>query len=547
MRLQNRFDVNGVLLVALLIIPLSFSPFISYDPFNTAKFISLSIFGILSLIIILINRGELWGKNYKLTTNLSLAFIIWCICSWVFSGHNLIDGLFGVPSRNYGVLSNIFLQLIFLIAILVSSSKLSHNTILILHITALIVMIYGFLQIINLDPISWSNKTSAINSFFGNQNFLSAYLGIVMTSGFSFLFVSKTKSIYKILILIFISTSSIFLFFTKSTQGYAVFIMGISISILILIYKKESFRKYFKLYLTFFSISGILLAMDLLQKTPWESKLYEDSVSSRGDFWRASINMGFKDPIFGVGLGGFVDNYRSSRDLISLSRGGIDFTVDSPHNIFLEFFSSGGLPLVFIYTLIVILVIKRCIQYIRISEKFDPIHTGIVSAWVAFMGQAFISLNEIGLSTIGWILSGLLLGYKPQDELNALSSKLGTKKLSITAVTTGTVAGLLLALPQLLVDAKFRHGIEEASSETLVAIADDWPMNSSRMSLIGQVLRTNGFPEEARLVLSKAVLFNPNHFEAWYELSQCPGISIDEKLRANLNVRRLDPLRDFQD
>jgi hypothetical protein len=113
MRLQNRFEVNNVLLFALLIIPLSFSPLISYDPFNTAKFISLSIFGILSLITILINKGELWGKNYKLTTNLSLAFIIWCICSWVFSGHNLIDGLFGVPSRNSAVLSNIFLQLIF--------------------------------------------------------------------------------------------------------------------------------------------------------------------------------------------------------------------------------------------------------------------------------------------------------------------------------------------------------------------------------------------------------------------------------------------------
>ena len=172
MRLQNRFDVNNVLLVAPLIITLSFSPLISYDPFNTAKFISLSIFGILSLTILLINRGELWGKNYKLTTNLSLAFIIWCICSWVFSGHNLIDGLFGVPSRNYGVLSNIFLQLIFLIAILVSSSKLNRNTILILHITTLIIMIYGFLQIMNLDPISLSNKTSAINSFFGNKNFL---------------------------------------------------------------------------------------------------------------------------------------------------------------------------------------------------------------------------------------------------------------------------------------------------------------------------------------------------------------------------------------
>ena len=46
MRLQNRFEVNNVLLVALLIIPLSFSPLISYDPFNTAKFISLSIFEI---------------------------------------------------------------------------------------------------------------------------------------------------------------------------------------------------------------------------------------------------------------------------------------------------------------------------------------------------------------------------------------------------------------------------------------------------------------------------------------------------------------------
>jgi hypothetical protein len=251
--------------------------------------------------------------------------------------------------------------------------------------------------------------------------------------------------------------------------------------------------------------------------------------------------MSIENPIFGVGLDGFVDHYRLNRDLAATIARGSEIRTDSAHNLFLELLSGGGIPLLVIFVFIVLLVLKSSIQYIKISTNFDPIHSGLFAAWIAFMAQAFISINHIALALTGWVLSGALIGYKSESNKsdNLTDSRINLKVLS--SITFGLIIGLVIGVPPLVVDAKFREAIVKADVAQLVDISDDWPINSYRISTIGGILRLNGYPSEAIEVLRKGIEFNSNHFETWKELSMCQGISESERKIAEEKMRALDP------
>jgi hypothetical protein len=327
----------------------------------------------------------------------------------------------------------------------------------------------------------------------------------------------------------------------ESTQGYLVFISGFGVIVLIRLSYHKKYFKYVWIVVGLFATTVLLLILDLLQKTPWPSVLYEPSVSARGDFWRSAWRMSIENPLFGVGLDGFVDHYRLNRDLAATISRGTEIRTDSAHNIFLELLSGGGFPLLIIFILIVMLVLNSSIQCIKLSTNFDPVHSGLFAAWVAFMAQAFISINNIGLALTGWVLSGALIGYKTENNKseNLRDSRINLKVFS--AITLGLIIGLGIGVPPLVVDAKFREAILKADVAQLVDISDDWPINSDRISTIGGTLRLNGYPNEAIEVLRKGIEFNSNHFETWKELSMCQGISESERKLAEEKMRALDP------
>jgi len=424
--------------------------------------------------------------------------------------------------------------------VFLSDKNFSNKLINTFYMTSLIAMIYGFLQTFDLDPVNWSSPPPAAFSFFGNQNFLSAFMGIVSVSGLGFLF-SKTVNKKKILIVLFTIFSLILMNFTESTQGYLVFISGFVVIVLIRLKYHEKNGKYLWMLIGLCTSAVVLLILDLLQKTPWPSVLYEPSVSARGDFWRSAWRMSIENPIFGVGLDGFVDHYRLNRDLAATIARGSEIRTDSAHNLFLELLSGGGIPLLVIFVFIVLLVLKSSIQYIKLSKNFDPIHSGLFAAWIAYMAQAVISINHIALALTGWVLSGALIGYKTENNKsnNSTDSKMNVKIFS--TITFGLIIGLGIGVPPLVVDAKFREAIVKADVAQLVDISDDWPINSDRISTIGGILRLNGYPSEAIEVLRKGIEFNSNHFETWKELSMCQGISESERKIAEEKMRALDP------
>ena len=538
--MNSNTALSRITLFSIPTIILSFSPFFSYDPFNVSKFFTLTVFGTVVCTLLLVHIKSIRTAREKLTVVLSVLFVFWSLISLVFSPINLTDGLFGLPGRHTGVLTYFFLSIFFITVVFLSDKNFSNKLINTLYVTALIAMIYGFLQTFNLDPVNWSSPPPAAFSFFGNQNFLSAFIGIVSVSGLGFLF-SKTVKKKKYSIILFTLSGLILMNFTNSTQGYLVFISGFAVIVLIWLKYHEKYSKYLWIVMGFFAAAVVLLILDLLQKTPWPSVLYEPSVSARGDFWRSAWRMSIENPLFGVGLDGFVDHYRLNRDLTATIARGSEIRTDSAHNIFFELLSGGGFPLLIIFILMVVLVLNSSIQYIKLSANFDPIHSGLFAAWIAFMAQGFISINHIGLALTGWVLSGALIGYKSEGgkSENLKDSRIKLKVLS--AITFGLVIGLGIGTPPLVIDAKFREALFTSNVAQLVDISDDWPINSDRISTIGGVLRVNGYPNEAIKILRKGIEFNPNHFETWRELSLCTGITESEKKLAENNMKALDP------
>jgi O-antigen ligase len=88
-----------------------------------------------------------------------------------------------------------------------------------------------------------------------------------------------------------------------------------------------------------------------LQKGPLSTLLYQDSITYRGDYWRAGIRMISEHPLFGVGFDSFGDYYFRYRDLTSATRRGPLIYTNSAHNYFIDFAANGGLFYLLLYLL----------------------------------------------------------------------------------------------------------------------------------------------------------------------------------------------------
>jgi O-antigen ligase len=356
-----------------------------------------------------------------------------------------------------------------LITSLASNINLVSSLLKVLIITGLISALYGLLQSLNLDAFEWVNPYSPVFGFFGNPNFLSSFLGISATGALAFSLNNGVKSTQRIIWTSYMPFALYIIFKTKSQQGFLVLFIGISVVLLLWIKNHSKYSKFVLHYLLFISTSFVLTILDILQKAPWNSILYKESVSFRGDFWRTGWNITRDNPIFGVGLDGYRDSFRSYRDQVAFDRAP-DSTVSSAHNVFLDLSSGGGFLLALIYLAIMVLVIISAIKVVRRESAFNANFAGLLGAWVAYLAQSIISINQIGLAIWGWVLSGLIIGY----EINTRNESDRPVDIKLSkfrpALIFGVISGLLIALPLVQADAKFRSTVK--SGDVLKIVSD---------------------------------------------------------------------------
>jgi hypothetical protein len=337
---------------------------------------------------------------------------------------------------------------------------------------------------------------------------------------------------------------------TASQQGFLVLLIGCAVAVGIFAIQKSKVLGFS--YLGLSTIGFIAVLLGSLSKGPFASLLFKDSVTYRGDYWRAGWKMTVDNPIFGVGLDSYGDWYRRSRTIEATLRRGPDTTSNAAHNVFLDFSSYGGFPLLLIYLALMILVVISAFKVIKRSREFNVGFVGLVAGWVAFQAQSIISINQIGLALWGWVLSGLIIGYEintrggEKIEERRVSKKASTPVQASASTTLamfiGLIIGVMIGMPPYLASARYKGALETGNPNVIREAAYIWPLDASRMIQVSMTLNENNLEDQALVVSLDATKRFPDNYGVWSTLYAMKDASEQEKGQALAQMKRLDPL-----
>ncbi len=549
MREKAELTLGKVLVWALVAVTLLVTPLWSLDPINPIKMLAVSAVGFMGLGVLLANQKVLQLGRFKLPVVLIFGFMVWQLVVVVSRGEKL-QQLFGTTGRNTGLITYLAFSILFVVGIAASSANFLNRFMLTVLVVGVASLGYGVIQDLGGDPFDWVNPYSPVFGFLGNPNFQSSLLGILGAVVFAQLLSGSVKVPMKGAYLVYLLVTVYVIKETDSQQGFFVLLIGSAVSLGVLVNQRSKALGYSYIGLAVVGFVGVLLGT--LNKGPLASLLYKDSVTYRGDYWRAGWKMTVENPIFGVGLDSYGDWYRRSRTIEATLRRGPDVTSNAAHNVFLDISSYGGFPLVLIYIALMVLVVISAVKVIKRSQGFNAGFVGLVAGWVAFQAQSIISINQIGLAVWGWVLSGLIIGY----EINTRSSDLvlekktgksGTKPVQTSASTTlamfvGLIVGVLVGMPPYLASAKYKGALETSNPTVIQEAAYIWPVDPTRMVQVAMTLNENKLEDQGLQVALDAVERFPDNYSVWSTLSVMKKASDEQKAQALSQMKRLDPL-----
>jgi O-antigen ligase len=526
-------------------------PSIAYDPINAPKLLVIGTFGVLALVMLL-----LFHKAFKIELKdkifLICVLMILDLTIILFTKNRIEDQFFGAYGRNTGFLAIISLiGLFFLTRQIIDRALLSRIESIFL-VTGLISLVYGLLQVFNLDPVKWApSGYTRIFGFLGNPNFESAFMGMFASACLAILISGKVSARKAVITLSLIISALFVIWSSESTQGYLVFLVGAAsvVAIRIQVIGNQTLKIVWYL-ITFIASVGVLLGM--LQKGPLSQFLYKDSVTFRGDYWRAAWSMATSNPFNGVGIDNFGENYRSFRDMEATLRRGANVTSNSPHNVFLDFLVNGGFILFGLYAALVLVTLFVSMKVIRLSKTYSPTYASIFGVWMGYLAQSFISVNQLGLAVWGWILMGALLGMNSQGSLDQQDAGNSNSKKRIKVDSNsspaviivgflGILLGMVLSIWPIKNSIDYASSLRSGDADRLMSNALQVPIQAERLFDISVIFSNNNLEAQSVELLRKAIILYPNKFEIWQALSVMTTATPAEKTQALAQMKRLDP------
>ena len=553
MRTPESLAIGRLLGWTALLATVMVMPWAAYDPINVPKLAVISVGGFMALGALLANRAELMKKQYRLILIFGLAFIIDLTIVLLVSGTNFYQEFFGTFGRATGYVAYVALASLLMVAAVTASTFALRRFTWSLLGAGLISIAYGVIQALKLDPIKWVNQYTPVIGFLGNPNFQSSFVGFSGVMAFAMLIGAGVTVAWRAGYVVYIAVAAYVIKGTASQQGFLVLAGGIAVVAFIWISRSK--LKVLTIPSLVVGLVGVVfVTLGSLNKGPLASILYKDSVTYRGDYWRAGWKMSTEHPLFGVGLDSYGDWYRRARTVEATLRRGPDVVSNAAHNVLLDLSSNGGFPLLIIYLFMMFLVVSAAIRVIRRNSGFDPVFSGLVAVWIAYQAQSIISLNQLCLGVWGWIISGLIIGYEINTREAEVVQKQGPKGKSASAMATqkvmpatavgmfvGLLAGIALGAPTLNTASKYKSGLETGDANIVQNIASIWPQDAARSAQIALILNENKLPAQALAVVQDAKSRFPDSYDVWKVLASLPVAPAEDVAEAKAQMKRLDP------
>ena len=526
------------------------------DPVNAPKFFVLGAVGV-AVLAILLNYylSDLWATQRMLSI-ISLLFIVFSLSSLVSSNAPLSQNLYGSYGRNNGLIAYMSLLFILLAASLLRAESSYLKIVKVLFVSGIINVAYCLWVLAFGDFMSWNNTYNNLLGTFGNPNFIGSFLAIISVASFVVSLDPSEEKKLRFYLGGLGLVSMLLMLYTDVQQGRIIFLLGVAIALGL------SLRSRFnRIYLTsgFFSflLLGIVVAVfGVFQRGPLAPYIYQYTFSLRLQYWKAGINTGIDNLLTGVGYDSFGDWYRRMREPQALITPGENVTTNAAHNVFIDFFAFGGMPLLFAYLGICILTMYAMFSRFRNESTFNSLFIVMSVSWVGYQVQSLVSINQLGLAIWGWLLSGLIIGYvrfvpiEGKNEEKVLVSK--KRSVGVSKVVSpqlvgglGLMFGALVAVPPFSSDLNLRSAQATGSAEMLVKAMSPTYLHPQNTNIyINSIisLEQAGLNDLALQMTRDALKFNPDSFETWRVLYFLIGSNEADKALALVNMTRLDPL-----
>lgn len=418
------------------------------DPFNTPKLIILLLIGawVLGHLINSYRETQIKTRTSEFTTLiLSSIFLISLLISTLLTDIKIV-GFIGDTQRRNGFLAYFGLVVIFLYASRVINFNYALRFIKVSIVTGFLLSFYGLMQVSGRDFVEWNNPYSSMIATVGNPNFASALLAVLTIISIGGLFIISLSKFYKFLGALVIVFAIYAIVKSQSRQGLVALFLALLFCITIYVYINNKKLRFAIVPLSLLLSLAALLGM--LQKGPLSSILYKDSVSVRGYYWRAGIEMIRNNPFTGVGVDRYGAYFKEFREVAYPLKYGFEITSSNAHNTIIQLFSTAGIFVGVSYILLLFHILSSAFRMLRKidSNEEQILVLVIVTAWVGFQAQSFISIDNIGISVWGWLLGGIILGLAKKHDLapESISSRFKQSNLVKINLFQPIVSSLIL-------------------------------------------------------------------------------------------------------
>jgi O-antigen ligase len=546
MKILNRVLILGIPLISC------FAFTLGTDPVNLPKLLILSTVAgsVLFLLIVLLKN-----KLINLSKEVIIFFILFVMASLIpviFTDAPMAQQLYGDYSRNTGLLFYLSVAVILVGATLIKSKQAFFGILVGLAVTSLFNMAVSIPELFGYEILKYNNTFGRILGAFGNPNFIGAFFAF-SSSVPLVVILNREVGFWKRLIALSYLILSLFMIIeSNARQGLIVFALIMFLGFLIYAKTSPGLKMAKRVTLLIFTPVLIVASFGTVGYGPLTNMLYKTSVTLRGEYWLAGLNMFKSHFLTGVGLNSYGDWYRSARRAEALILPGIDTTTNASHNVIIDYAATGG---IFFVTAYLLLIAFTCISIWKVYSKlakFDPIWSGLTLAWVGYQVQSFVSIDQIGLAIWGWALSGVLIAYAsfesnaelPTSKSLKRKNKGNLQKTGFTDLVAvfGLVFGFGLCLPAYLADTDWKSEIQRPSQVGILEKAQKWPIVEDRI-LEGAIAFSDNKLYDSSLILVKRITQeNPRSYVGWKMLYENPKSSKGEKSEALKNLLSLDPL-----
>jgi|GEM_PF-3424899 len=252
----------------------------------------------------------------------------------------------------------------------------------------------------------------------------------------------------------------------------------------------------------------------------------QSSASIRIMMWKACFKIIKEHPLFGIGpetLGYVFPRYRDLSYIRTFSEYSL---TNRAHNEILDTALNFGIPGLLIYIFLFITIFSVGINAIKIS-KDRLLVLGILCLQVSYLIQNEFSFGATTISSLSWVMIGILAGISSPEKNILIESKLKRYFIGLPPIFLSFILVFLL-IPYFIADISFRTGrVYEESKLPDIAIAhykraiSYYPFEQSYYHPLTQILLTRGKKEEmdeAIRLFKQALTYTPPSSSLWHSL-----------------------------